>query len=151
MGFVGSRAYPDFWMKPTSKLDDTEYYQYVICYVDDVAVAMEIPKEFMDALGRRFTLKDGSVKESDIYLGADVKKWYIAEPEEHRKDRWVMSSTKYTKQVIADIEAELDAIGKWMPKKFTTPLTSGYRPELDQSHELNAERLNYFQGLIGVL
>ena len=57
MCFVGSRADPDFWMKPASKLDGTEYYQYVICYVDGVAVAMESPKEFMDELGRRFTSK----------------------------------------------------------------------------------------------
>ena len=53
MGFVGSRADPDFWMKHASKPDGTEYYQCVICYVDDVAVAMENPKEFMDELGRR--------------------------------------------------------------------------------------------------
>ena len=106
---------------------------------------------FRRELGGRFTLKDGSVREPDMYLGADVKKWYIAESEEPGEVRCAMSSTKYTKQVIADIEAELDAIGKWMPKKFTTPLTSGYRPELDQSHELNADRLIYFQGLIGVL
>jgi hypothetical protein len=62
-----------------------------------------------------------------------------------------MSSTKYTKRAIADVEVELDAIGKRLPTKVTTPLASGYRPELDQSRELNAERLNYFQGLIGVL
>ena len=62
-----------------------------------------------------------------------------------------MSSTKYTKQAIADIEVELDAIGKRLPTEVTTPLTSGYRPELDQSRDLNAERLNYFQGLIGIL
>ena len=97
MCFVGSRADPDFWMKPASKPDGTEYYQYVICYVDDVTVAMENPKEFMDELGRRFTLKDGSVKEPDMYVGADVKKWYIAELEETGKVRWAMSSTKYTK------------------------------------------------------
>jgi hypothetical protein len=62
-----------------------------------------------------------------------------------------MSSPKYTKQVIADVEVELDAIGKQLPTKVTTLLTSSYRPELNQSCELNAERLNYFQGLIGVL
>ena len=62
-----------------------------------------------------------------------------------------MSSTKYTKQAIAVVEVELDAIGKRLPRKVTTPVASGYRPELDQSRELNAERLNYFQGLIGVL
>ena len=74
-------------MKPASKPDGTEYYQYVICYVDDVAVAMENPKEFMDELGSRFTLKDGSVKESDMYLGEYVKKWYIAGSEEPGKVR----------------------------------------------------------------
>ena len=119
--------------------------------MDDVAVAMENPKEFMDELGRRFTLKDRSVKEPDMYLGADVKKWYIAGSEEPGKVRWTMSSTKYTKRAIADIEVELDAIGKRLPTKVTTPLTSGYRPELDQSREFIVERLNYFQGLIGVL
>ena len=151
MGFIGNRAGPDFWMKPASKLDGTEYYQYVICYVDDVAVAMENPKEFMDELGRRFTLKDRSVKEPDMYLGADVKKWYIAESEKPGKVRWAMSSTKYTKQAIADVEVELDAIGKRLSRKVTTPLASGYQPELDQSYELNAEKLNCFQGLIGIL
>ena len=151
MGFVGSRVDPDFWMKPASKPDGIEYYQYVICYVDNVAAAMENPKKFMDELGRRFTLKDGSVKEPDMYLGADVKNWYIAGSEEPGKDRWAMSSTKYTKQAIADVVVELDAIGKQLTKKVTTMLGSGYRPELDQSHELKAERLNYFQGLIGIL
>ena len=97
MGFVGSRADPDFWMKPASKPDGTEYYQYVICYVDNVAVAMENPKEFMDELGRRFTLKEGSVKEPDMYLGANIKEWYMAESEEPGKVRWAMSSVKYTK------------------------------------------------------
>ena len=62
-----------------------------------------------------------------------------------------MSSTKYTKRAFADIEVELDAIGKRLPTKVTTLLASGYRPELNQSRELNSERLNYFQGLIGVL
>ena len=54
----------------------------------------------LDELGRRFTLKDGSVKEPDMYLGADVKKWYIAGSEEPGKARWAMSSTKYTKHIL---------------------------------------------------
>ena len=85
-----------------------------------------------------------------MYLGADVKKWYIVESEEPGKVRWAMSSRKYTKQAIEDVEVELDAIGKRLPRKVTTPLASSYWPELDQSCELNAERLNYFQGLIGI-
>ena len=82
---------------------------------------MENPKEFMDELGRRFTLKDRSVKEPDMYLGADFKKWYILESEEPQKVRCAMSSTKYTKQAVADVDVDLDAIGKWLPTKVTTP------------------------------
>ena len=74
-----------------------------------------------------------------MYLRADVKKWYIADSDEPEKAQWAMSSTKYTKRAISDVELELDAIGKRLPSKASTPLTSGYRPELDQSQELNAE------------
>ena len=136
---------------PDTKSNGEEYYRMVICYVDDVAAAMENPSDFMEELGKRFTLKPGSVKEPDLYLGADVSKWYIAESDDPGKARWAMSSTKYTKRAISELEVELDAIGKRLPTKVTTPLSSGYRPELDTTCELNSERQNYFQGLIGVL
>jgi hypothetical protein len=31
----------------------------------------------MDGLSKVFTLKEGTVKEPDLYLGADVTKWYL--------------------------------------------------------------------------
>ena len=97
-----------------------------------MTVAMENPRDFMDKLGNRFTLKSGSVKEQpDLYLGADVAKWYIAESDDPGKVRWAMSSTKYTKRAISELEVELDAIGKRLPTKVTTTLSLGYRPELD--------------------
>ncbi len=101
---------------------------YVICYVD-VAVTMENPKEFMDSLSKRFTAKEGSEQEPELYLGADVKKWYNADSEEPGKVRWALVSLTYTKRAIADLEVEHDAIGKRLPTKGTTPLASGYRPE----------------------
>ena len=77
MGYTSSEADPDLWMKPNIKVDGTEYYHYVICYVDDVAVTMKEPKVFMDELAKRFTLKEGSVEEPTLYLGADVIKWHM--------------------------------------------------------------------------
>ncbi len=74
MGYESAKADPDFWMRRDVKRDGTEYYRYVICYVDDVAATMEDPKEFMTELSRRFTLKEGSVEEPTLYLGADVVK-----------------------------------------------------------------------------
>jgi hypothetical protein len=151
MGYSCSKADPDLWMKADVKMDGTEYYHYVICYADDVAATMEEPQAFMNELSTRFTLKEGSVEEPTLYLGADVIKWYIAESEDPGKVRWALASTKYTRRAIADLEVELDAIGKRLPTKVSTPVMAGYRPEIDQSPELNPERQNYFQGLIGIL
>ena len=35
--------------------------------------------------------------------------------------------------------------------KVSTPMSQGYRPEIDTTPELDAKRANYFQSLIGVL
>jgi Reverse transcriptase (RNA-dependent DNA polymerase) len=97
MGYQNSNADPDLWMKPNTKLNGVEYYHYVKCYVDDVAATMEEPKDFVDELTKRFTLKEGSVQEPTLYLGANVIKWYIAESDDPGKPRWAMASTKYTR------------------------------------------------------
>lgn len=151
LGFTPSRADPDVWMQPGVKKNGDLYWKYVITYVDDICCAMEDPNEFMKMLGQRLTLKEGSVKEPDMYLGADVKKFYIEGAEDAGKPRWAMSSETYVKRAIADVEIELKKIGSILPTKVKSPLSSGYRPELDITPELNSERQNYYQGLIGVL
>jgi len=57
----------------------------------------------------------------------------------------------YAKKAIAEVEAELHKNGQMLGTKVSTPLSPGYRPELDASPELNPKQLNYYQGLIGVL
>ena len=151
LGFKSSRADPDVWMRPGLKASGEVYWQYVISYVDDICGAMEKPEEFMKALGERVTLKEGSVKEPDLYLGADVKKYYIEGSDDPEKARWAMSLTSHVKHAIADVETELVKIDKHLPTKISTPLSSGYMPKLDWTSELNAEQQNYYQGLVGVL
>jgi hypothetical protein len=56
---------------------------------------MENLLRFMDELALRLTLKEGSIRELTLYLGADVLRWYIAESEEPGKVRWALASTKY--------------------------------------------------------
>jgi hypothetical protein len=57
----------------------------------------------------------------------------------------------YVKRAIADVEHELAQVDEHLPTKVTTPLSSGHRPELDTSPELDAKLSNYFQRLIGVM
>jgi hypothetical protein len=151
MGFVSSKADPDVWMRASVKPDGTHYYEYVLCYVDDVLASSVNPQNIMDGLSEVFTLKEGTVKEPDLYLGADVTKWYLEGSEDPGKARWAMSSTNYTKKAIEEVERELREANLKLPTKVTTPLASGYRPEIDSTAELDADRQNYYQGLIGVL
>ena len=151
MGFTSCKADPDVWMRPRTKANGFEYYEYVITYVDDLACQSEDPKIFMEELASSFTLKAGSVMEPTTYLGADVKKYYIEGADDEQKARWALSAETYINRVVADVDSELALVGKKLLKSAKTPLSSGYRPEVDLSRELSPEKLSYYQGLIGVL
>ena len=47
MGFASCKAYPDVWMRPGTKADGTEYWQYVILYTDKILAVMEEPEKFL--------------------------------------------------------------------------------------------------------
>ena len=63
-------------------------------YTDDILVVDHDPKTVMDYLASRYTLKPGSMKEPDTYLGAQVCKFYIDGAPDPEKPRWAMSSEK---------------------------------------------------------
>ena len=62
-----------------------------------------------------------------------------------------MSSNLYVKHAVTEVERELEQIECCLSTRFTTPLSQGYRPELDVSAELDVKRANYYQGIIGIL
>ena len=146
-GFQGCYADRDLWMRKSTKPDGTKYWEYVLCYVDDVLAISHDPQAIMDYLNQAYTLKPDSVKEPDGYLGATIKKYQL----DGDQSCWAASSDLYLKRALADVETELDKIGQKLRPRASTPLSTGYRPELDQSPELDAKRANYYQGLIGIL
>ena len=64
---------------------------------------------------------------------------------------WFMSSEKYVKSAIQNIEETLHKMGQRLPSKYKTPLAYGYCPELDITPELKADGLQRYQELIGIL
>jgi hypothetical protein len=147
-GYTSCKADPDVWMCSKTKPDGFKYWSYILVYTDDILVVDHEPQVIMDYLASRYTLKPGSMKEPDTYLILQVSKFYIDAAE---KPHWAMSSEAYVKQAVADVEAELSKVDLCLPTHVTTPLSQGYRPELDQSRELNSKRGQYYQSLIGVL
>ena len=95
----------------------------------------------------QFKLKDDKIEEPENYLGAVLAKMTMNDGSEC----WTMSSEKYCKAAVTNVEEKLAKSGRRLPTKCGAPLTSGYKPELDVSQELKADGLNYYQELIGVL
>ena len=152
MGFKSCLADPDVYLRPATRPDGHEYYEYILVYVDDVLVISHQAQLVMDQLGERYTLKAGSVKEPTEYLGADIKKYMVpSETFEEPTECWAMSSDTYVKRAIADVNRTLGEIGQQLKTKVTSPMAAKYRPELDTTPELDDRKANYFQGLIGVL
>ena len=148
LGYISSLADPDVWLRAEKKSCGFEYYAYVLVYVDDVLVVSHTPKETMEALSRLFRLKDGFAPPTR-YLGATIKRWRLQGDEAAR--HWGHSSEEYVKQSIANVETELEKHGRRLCGRFSTPMTSNYRPELDYSPFLADDAINYYMELIGIL
>ena len=154
LGYRSCKADPDVHMRPAIKKNGDKYYEYMIAYVDDLLCCSVNPKLQMDMIQSKFTLKDGTVEEPKMYLGADIIKTRIPESDDPEKVRWSMASTTYTNKAISDVERVLgtEEYGfSFLPKNATTPVVAGYRPEIDPTPELDQRKQNYYQGLIGVL
>jgi hypothetical protein len=62
-------------MRAAIKADSSKYYEYVLCYVDDILDVSERPKRISEGLEAKYVLNVGSVGESKMYLRAKVSKY----------------------------------------------------------------------------
>ena len=119
-GYVSCKADPDVWMKPKTKPNGFKYWSYILVYTDDILAVDHDPKSIMDYLASRYTLKPGSVQEPDTYLGSQISKFFIVGAENPEKPRWAMSSEKYVKQAVSEVELELEKVDQCLPTRVTT-------------------------------
>jgi hypothetical protein len=89
-GYKSCRANPDVWMRAKTKPDGFQYWSYILVYTDDLLIIDHEPNIAMDYLASRYTLKPGSVKEPNSYLGAQVSKFYIDGADDPPKPRWAV-------------------------------------------------------------
>ena len=147
LGFFQSEADPDVWLRPAVKPDGQEYYEYVLCYVDDILCISADAMSVMQQLQKKFKFKKDLIEEPTNYLGAKVKKMEL---DGHMI--WTISAYDYVKAAVANVETTLKEKPKWkLPGGAVTPMVTSYEPELDGSPELNEDDHRYYQELIGIL
>ena len=139
IGFVPTRADPDVWRRPAVKEDGFEYYEYVLCYVDNILAFSHKAKDVLKAVQAIFKLKHDKIEPPDMYLGATLSMM-----EDNGIQGWCMSSDKYVKAAVENVEQELARVSQRLPSKCRTPMTVGYRSERNVSAELTPEGIQRY-------
>ena len=125
LGYTPTKADPDVWLRKSVKADRFQYYEMVLCYVDDVLCISDDPMKTMKGIQRTFKLKDDKIDEPKDYLGATLENMILSDSSQC----WYMSSAKYVKAAVKNVEETLAKSEKILPGRCVTPLRSGYRPE----------------------
>ena len=95
----------------------------------------------------KFVLKEESIGKPTQYLGGRLCEVTL----ENGVSAWSFSSTQYVQAAVKNVEEFLLSKGEKLVAKAPTPLSNGYRPEIDMSPELESADAPYFHSLIGVL
>ena len=127
IGYRKNKADPNLWLRPEVKLDRFEYYEYILCYGDDVLCISHNPRKLMKNIQEDFKLKDDNIEPPDVYLGATIAKMKL----ESGNYCWIMSPEQYVKLAVTSVEEDLARSGKRFPSKYVMPLSSNYAPWLE--------------------
>ena len=118
-----------------------------MCYVDYVLVIAAESMKNKDGIRAVFKLKGDKAETPDMYLGASLSELETA----YGTKCWTMSSYKYVKVAIKNVEARLAKSDLRLPSRCDTPMRTVYHPSEDINMLMDAEELHTYQELIGVL
>ena len=143
MKFVPSLADLDMWMRKATRDDGTLYYEYLVCYVNDLIICSQTTAHVIQELrDSGYELKGGSAPET--FLGAMIG----CHTFKGGTSTWYQSAEQYLKNAVKEVEEQL---GKPLKAgKVMTPLEPYYHPEVDSSL-LDDDCANYYQSMIGIL
>jgi len=113
LGYRPSYADPDVWMRPAIKENGFKYWEYVLCYVDDILSMSHRPEKTMQGIQRNFKIKGDKIAEPEFYLGATISKMFNSDAEEC----WAMDSDKYCESAVKNAEEVLNKKGLRLPSK----------------------------------
>ena len=155
-GFTSCKADSDVWMRKATNEDGFDYWEYILLYVDDILCISHRGEDVLrNEIEPHFKLKEESIGPPNIYLGGKCRK-QIIHTSDGPKVAWSFSSSQYVKSAVENVEEYLREnkkvhLNMRFPKPRDAPMSNGYRPELDESDELDEVDAAYYQSLIGVL
>ena len=109
---------------------------------------LENAKQLLLNIDSFFPLQADLIQKPTRYLGAEITE--VTLPNGVRA--WAQGSNQYINEAVWNVETWLSEKGKrGLQQCAPTPMSYGYRPELDVSPELSPDNASYFQSLISIL
>ena len=136
-GFQQCKAEPEIWMRKSSK---GNYYEYIALYVDDLALVLDEPEQFVNSMAKEFGFKFKGTGPLTFHLGMDFYR--------DKDGTLCMAPKKYIEKLIANYEREF---GQSPKQNVTSPVEKNDHPELDTSELLEKSGIELYQSLIGSL
>jgi hypothetical protein len=148
LGYLPCLADNDVWYKAETKPDGLKYYAYVLIYVDNILVIHHDAMAALMEINKFFTIKKEGMGDPDIYLGCKLRKHTLP----NGQAAWIQSPSKYIEEAVRKAGDYFESVySMTYPKKVTSPFTPDYRPEMDITEPLNAEKVTFYQSQIGIL
>jgi Reverse transcriptase (RNA-dependent DNA polymerase) len=132
LGFFPCKSEPDIWMRKSENI-----YEYVAVYVDDLAIAMIKPKEFVDVLEEKHKFKTKGTGPITFHLGMDFSR--------DDDNTLCLSSSQYIEKLLKNYER---MFGQQPKQNVSSPLEKGDHPETDTSEFLDTKGIQMYQSMI---
>ena len=85
-------------MREATKTDGTDYWEYVLLYVDDCLVVSDHGEKILrEEIGNYFKLEEKSIGPPDVYLGGKMRRVKL----ENGSKAWAFRSSQY---VVEDVK-----------------------------------------------
>ena len=94
-----------------------------------------------------FKLKGDKAEKPEMYLGASLQKFLTSGD----TTCWEISLEEYVQAAVTKLEERLSKTDHQIPSRCDTPMSIEYHPSEDVSRELNGDRIQIYQKLIGIL
>ena len=121
-------------------IDGFDYYGYILLYVYDVMVVHHDALDVLMKIDKYFKLKPNSIRDTDIYIGAKLKKMRMA----NGVWAWENSLDRYVRLSVKNVDIYLRGLNN-------ETFVMGYVPEMDEYPVLEPGMASYYQYLIGMV
>ena len=103
INFKSCVADPDVWLRPPVRPDGTEYYEYILMYVDNIlAISVNATKILKSLESNTVQYNNNKIASPDMYLGAKLQEKAINDVE-----CWMIGSVEYIQAAIDTVEEGL--------------------------------------------